>query len=136
MSKVSKDMIEKMITIALDARKNAYNPYYKTYVGACVMDDQENLYAGCNVGNAVGLLDSCAEAIAFGHAIARGAKSFQAIAIVGFETDLITPCGACRQRIAELAPKALIICANAKSEYQVYQLEQLLPHRFELQTKA
>ncbi|MCB0326776.1 MAG: cytidine deaminase [Bdellovibrionales bacterium] len=128
---VSEQNIKEMIKRATDVRSHAYNPYYKTYVGACVMDDQGNFFEGCNVGNGVGLLDSCAEAIALGHARAKGSYTIEAIAIVGFEHELITPCGACRQRLAELAPGAKIICANIQGDYKLYSLDELLPHRYE-----
>ncbi|MEQ8204861.1 MAG: cytidine deaminase, partial [Woeseia sp.] len=94
-----------LIDAASTVRERAYAPHSGFYVGAALLDESGKLHVGCNVENSSFPLGSCAEAGAISAMIAAGGKSIAAIAAVGGRTVLetCTPCGGCRQRIAEFA---------------------------------
>ncbi|WP_013320756.1 cytidine deaminase [Gloeothece verrucosa] len=119
---------------AENAAQLAYAPYSKFRVGAAILGNK-GIYQGTNVENASYGLSLCAERAAFAHAIAQGEREFRAIAVACIDAkepnniQLMMPCGACRQWIAELAPNAeIIICAANQS----FCLEELLPNSFRL----
>ena len=121
----------KLIGLARDAAGNAYNPYSDFQVGAALLTEDGTVFCGCNVENASYGLTICAERTAICSAIAAGYKAFTSIAIVA--TRAATPCGACRQFLAEfVSPAFRVIVAplSAISDYQVYTMESLLPYQF------
>jgi len=103
MSKITNELIQKMLREALLVREKAYVPYSKFKVGACVCAEDGELFTGCNVENASFRLTNCAETSAICNMIAAGKKRILAILIVGPNITMITPCGACRQVIREFA---------------------------------
>ena len=113
-------------------RKNAHVPYSRFHVGAAILADDGEIYAGCNVENAAYPLGSCAEASAISAMIAGGGRQIELIIIVGSGSEPVTPCGGCRQRIREFAgPDAMIVCFGVDGDKELRQtLEQLLPHSF------
>lgn len=110
----------------------AYAPYSNFRVGAAILG-QNRIYIGTNIENASYGLTLCAERAAFANAITLGEKNFRAIAIacldVSTEVSLsqLTPCGACRQWIAELAPNIEIIIVGFEKSLTI---EDLLPYAF------
>ncbi|MBF2022781.1 MAG: cytidine deaminase [Hydrococcus sp. C42_A2020_068] len=135
MSQLSSQEREKLCQAAREVARLAYAPYSKFRVGAAILG-QRGIYVGTNVENASYGLTLCAERSAFASAIARGERKFQAIAIACIdapnpeEIESITPCGACRQWIAELAATAeIIICGCDRS----FGIEDLLPLSFRLE---
>jgi cytidine deaminase len=125
--------LEQFLDAAKKARENAYIPYSGFAVGAVVLDSDNHLHQGCNVENAAYGPTNCAERTALFRAIADGRKAgeFQAIAVIG-DTDVpITPCGVCRQVIAELCdPNMPVILGNLRGAYRVTTAAELLPGAF------
>jgi cytidine deaminase len=125
--------LEQFLDAAKKARENAYIPYSGFAVGAVVLDSDNHLHQGCNVENAAYGPTNCAERTALFRAIADGRKAgeFQAIAVIGDTDEPITPCGVCRQVIAELCePNMPVILGNLRGVYRVTTVSELLPGAF------
>jgi cytidine deaminase len=125
--------LEQFLDAAKKARENAYVPYSGFAVGAVVLDSDNHLHHGCNVENAAYGPTNCAERTALFRAIADGRKAgeFQAIAVIGDTDQPITPCGVCRQVIAELCePNMPVILGNLRGAYRVTTVSELLPGAF------
>ena len=132
---------EKLILKAIEAAKNSYSPYSKFKVGATLLTNDNEIFLGCNIENSSFSLTNCAERTAIFKAISEGKKDFKAIAIMGSATDTFneycTPCGACRQVLAEFCkPDFKIILGRMKEENKIevkeYTLKELLPESFRL----
>jgi cytidine deaminase len=125
---------EELMEKAIAVSKNAYAPYSKFSVGACVLTDTENFYVGCNFENASFGMSICAERNAIGTAIANGERKIKAIAIYSPNQDNCTPCGACRQVLHEFcnSDEELDIIVKIGDELKVYTLAHLLPESFSL----
>lgn len=122
---------EDLIRVAALARQRAYAPYSKYRVGAAVRTKRNKIYSGANVENASYGLTVCAERCAVWAAVAAGeTKDYDAIAIVIDDSRLPTPCGACRQVLAEFAPDLRVVLATAGGERRVTTLGALLPEPF------
>ncbi|MER3402225.1 MAG: cytidine deaminase [Armatimonadota bacterium] len=124
---------QQMIQRARAVRRCAYAPYSGYAVGACVQTPDDQLFTGCNVENASYGLSICAERTALFRAIAEGAQLITAVAVV--TPDGGTPCGACRQVLAEFATNpetCLIWVATPDHIVGVYRLAELLPYAFQL----
>ena len=124
-----------LIAAATDARANAYNRYSDFAVGAALVDERGRLYVGCNVENAAYPLGSCAEAGAISAMVQEGGRRIARIAVIGGSGEIgpCTPCGGCRQRIAEFADDDTVILAiDDSGEWQEYTIESLLPASFHL----
>ena len=126
---------DSLVDAAAEARKMAYAPYSRFSVGAALLTKSGKVYIECNVENASYSPTICAERVALGSAIAAGEKpgSFEAIAVVADNPQPTTPCGVCRQVLAELAPGALVIMAAAPEQGDgrlEMTVEELLPYAF------
>jgi len=128
---------EKLVKMALEARKMAYTPYSHFQVGAALLTKDGKVYTGCNVENAAYTPTNCAERTAFFKAVSEGEREFSAIAIVGGaedakELNYCSPCGVCRQVMMEFCnPKTFeVIMGKSETEYQVMTLEEVLPLGF------
>lgn len=125
-----------LIEKALEARRKAYVPYSHFHVGAALETETGEVFLGCNVENASYGAANCAERTAFFKAVSEGHRKFRRIAIVGGFLDGIEdycmPCGICRQVMAEFGDlhEFQVILAKSSEDYQVYRLEELLPHAF------
>lgn len=116
-------------------RLAAYAPYSRFLVGAAIEDDQGQVHAGCNVENGAYPLGACAEAGAIAAMIAGGGRRIRRIAIVGGRSELedCTPCGGCRQRIAEFAgPETRILLEGPVGVQREFSIAALLPASFAL----
>jgi cytidine deaminase len=125
----------RLIERALAVRGNAYAPHSGFRVGAALIDELGRVHLGCNVENASYPLGSCAETAAIAAMIAAGGKRIRAIAVAGGRDDIITctPCGGCRQRIAEFADAATrVIVLDGGSNMRSYAIGELLPDYFHL----
>lgn len=123
------DLKAKLIAAATEVRKRAHAPYSRFHVGAALACSDGSIVTGCNVENASLGLSICAERASVVSAIADGKKDFLAIAIAA--TPVATPCGACRQFLAEFAPRLEILAVDAQSgETKSWRLDALLPERF------
>lgn len=123
--------IKNMLRIAQDGRFRAYAPYSNFHVGACLKGVSGAYYLGCNVENAAYTPTNCAERTAVFKAVSEGEREFEALAIVWDGEGFATPCGVCRQVLAEFcAPDMPVICANKNNEYKLFSLGELLPESF------
>jgi len=119
--------ISSLIEAACDVRGLAYAPYSRFFVGAALLTSEGRIFRGCNVENISFGLTLCAERGALVAAVADGVQTFRAIAIVADTDTPISPCGACRQVLAEFAPDLLVISANLKGRTETFSLADLLP---------
>ncbi|KAB1073622.1 cytidine deaminase [Methylobacterium planeticum] len=116
---------------AKTVRANAHAPYSNFPVGAALRDEQGRIHAGCNVENAAYPVGTCAEAGAIAAMVAGGGRAIRAILVLGEGRGLVTPCGACRQRIREFAPGATPVhVAGPEGLRRSYTLDALLPESF------
>ena len=124
---MSRELVER----ALEASKRAYAPYSKYKVGAAVRTRRNKIYSAANVENASYGLTVCAERCAVWSAVAAGeTKDYEAIAVVIDDDRLPTPCGACRQVLAEFAPDIRVVLATTAGKRKVTTLSVLLPDPF------
>jgi len=114
-----------LISAAWSARENAYAPYSNFQVGAAVLTSDGRVFSGCNVENISYGLTMCAERVAIFNAISSGVSSFASIAVVADTDTPISPCGACRQVMAEFNINRVLI-ANRLTTL-AFSLEELLP---------
>jgi cytidine deaminase len=119
-----KDLIQK----AVDAQKKSYSPYSEYKVGAALLTNDGKTFTGCNVENAAYGEAICAERTALVKAISEGYQEFEAIAVVTENGG--SPCGSCRQVLAEFNPNLKVIVADSKSNVNEISLSELLPHHF------
>lgn len=119
----------KMIKSALQSREHAYAPYSGYAVGAALLTRTGEIFTGVNVENAAYPTGTCAERVAVFKAVSEGKKDFEAIAVASSNGG--TPCGACRQVLAEfgLDIKVLIVDGEGKS-VQDTTVGELLPGAF------
>ncbi|MDD6102589.1 MAG: cytidine deaminase [Clostridiales bacterium] len=127
---------EKLLQIAKEAREFSYSPYSNYSVGAALLCGDGSIYTGCNVETIV-FNGVCAERNACFKAISDGKRDFLAIAVAGgkhgTETGNCTPCGVCRQVLAEFARENDIIVIYEKSgEINAVPLSELLPYSFDM----
>ena len=120
-----------LLAAARAVRRRAHAPYSRFRVGAAVLDERGRVHVGCNVENASFGLTVCAERNAIAAAVAAGAKRLRAVAVVA--DPAATPCGACRQVIAELGPATTeILLARPTGAPRATTLGALLPDAFTL----
>ncbi len=121
-----------LVGAALQARKRAYAPFSKFQVGAALLTRRGRIITGANVESASYGLTCCAERVALFKALTDGEKDFVAIAVVARLAGGPFPCGACRQLLAEYAPKVVVWIADSRQPQHVKELtlEELLPKPF------
>jgi cytidine deaminase len=115
------------IAAATEARKFAYAPYSNFAVGAALVAGDGRIFTGCNVENLSFGLTMCAERVAIGKAISEGVKDFSAIAIVANTKEPVSPCGACRQVMAQFAPGLRVILSTLDGKTEEWTLDKLFP---------
>jgi len=121
-----------LLKLAREAQQNAYAPYSKFRVGAAVLLENGQTFTGCNVENASYGLTNCAERSAIFAAVSKlgGANvKIRAVAVVNDHDAPCSPCGACRQVIAEFGPEA-ILWYQGRNGIQQSTMELLLPDCF------
>ncbi|GAQ25138.1 cytidine deaminase [Tepidanaerobacter syntrophicus] len=124
---------KELVKKALSAMENAYVPYSKFPVGACAATADGETILGCNIENASYGLTVCAERVTLFKAYSEGKKDIAALAVAANVDEPVSPCGACRQVIAELAPSAIIYLSNRDgSKIKTMTVEELLPYAFRL----
>jgi len=116
-----------MIVSAKRVKKNAYAGYSNFRVGAALLTDSGEIFEGCNIENASYGLTICAERNAVFQAVSQGHLHFRSIAIASDDADFITPCGACRQVLAEFSPRMEIILTNHAGKKKITSLDALFP---------
>lgn len=122
---------DELIQAALDAQQRAFCPYSNFPVGAALRTASGRIFQGVNVENASFGLTICAERVAASAAVAAGEKEFREI-VVASRTG-VSPCGACRQFLAEFNPDLPIVMIDSLKPGEVFEttLTVLLPGRFE-----
>lgn len=122
----------KLVRAAARARRTAVAPYSKFLVGAALLTKRGEIITGANVESASYGLTCCAERVALFKALTEGKKDFAAIAVVTRLAGGAMPCGACRQLLAEYAPKAAVYVADSAALKQVreFRVSDLLPGAF------
>jgi cytidine deaminase len=129
MSKLSDETVERLLSAASAARANAWAPYSGFAVGAAVVDGDGHIHVGCNVENASYGLTVCAERNAVAAAVATGRRDLEGLVVVTPTSPPATPCGACRQVMAEFGDFPVIL-ANPEGERRVSSTVDLLPQAF------
>src|SRR5436853_13978 len=119
--------LEELIVLAKKARDFAYAPYSRFGVGAVLVARDGRTFLGCNVENISFGLTICAERAAVCAAVASGCRDFTQIVIVADTNEAISPCGACRQVLAEFAPDLLVTTVNLQGGRFQSSLAALLP---------
>ena len=123
---------KKLVAAAAKARLSSVSPYSKFKVGAALLTKSGEIIVGANVESASYGLTCCAERIALFKALTDGMKDFTAIATVARCDGGPTPCGACRQLLAEYAPAAKVLVANSNDLRTIksFSVRKLLPAAF------
>ena len=117
-----------LIELATKARERAYAPYSNYAVGAALRGKSGRVYTGCNVENAVYSLTICAERNALFKAVSEGERGFVALAVVTANGG--SPCGSCRQVLAEFAPDLRVLIAVPGKLVAAQTIAELLPRAF------
>ena len=123
MQVTDQQLLEKAISVA----KRAYAPYSKFHVGAALVSNDGRIFEGCNVENISFGLTICAERNAVFAAVAAGCREFRKIVIVADTEEPASPCGACRQVLAEFNPDMEVVLGTFKGKTLNYRLSELLP---------
>lgn len=126
--------LDALVTAAVEARLHAYAPYSSYRVGAAILGASGQIYTGCNVENATYGATICAERAAVCSLVTHGETRLLAVAVYVDADPAATPCGICRQVLAEFADDAPVVVANPRGR-TIYSLTQLLPERFTLKAK-
>ena len=123
---------EPLVEAAIRVRERAYAPYSGYRVGAALRAADGRIFSGCNVENRTFGPTVCAERVALHTAVAEGALSFTALAVVTVSQPPAAPCGCCRESLAEFGTTLPILLVNTAGERHESSLEELLPLPFEL----
>ncbi|HBC73554.1 MAG TPA: cytidine deaminase [Candidatus Wallbacteria bacterium] len=141
----SRETLAILFKAAKKASEHAYAPYSRFKVGAVLLLEdgrgeasQISAYTGCNVENASYGLTCCAERIAIYKAVSDGNKKFKAMILYASAKKPVSPCGACRQVLAEFASADMKIYSIgqfkdedvSRTSYAIYTVAELLPHGF------
>ena len=126
---MTKEEKQSLIDLANEARRRAYAPYSNYPVGSALRTKSGRLYTGVNVENAAYPQTMCAERIAIFKAVSEGETEFEVIAVVTNNGG--SPCGGCRQVMAEFGLDTIVLMANGKGELvKETTVNQLLPEAF------
>ncbi len=126
---LTNDLRTQLINMAMQVRERAYAPYSHYLVGAALLTTSGNIFTGCNVESAAYPTSMCAERVAVFKAVSEGEREFIAIAVVTSNGG--TPCGACRQVLAEFGLGTQVIIADTLGNVkQEALLSELLPGAF------
>jgi cytidine deaminase len=123
----------KLLAAARQARERAYAPYSNFPVGAAVLGADGKIYRGCNVENSSFGLTCCAERNAVFGMVAAGEREIREVLVIGETEEILPPCGACRQVIAEFArPSVVVHMCNRSGDCRDITVAELIPHAFRL----
>lgn len=127
--KTNQEKVELLYNEAKKAMGNSYSPYSNFKVGAALITKSGKIYTGTNIENASYGLSMCAERVAIFKAVSEGERDFETLVVIGDTDDPISPCGACRQVIAEFGFDEVIL-TNLKKDFKVMSVNELLPYGF------
>ncbi|KAF3384096.1 Cytidine deaminase [Talaromyces pinophilus] len=123
--------LETLFLKAAAAKANAYCPYSKYRVGACILTRSGDFIDGANVENASSPVGMCAEQVVFGKAVVSGHNDFKAIAITSDTSPGASPCGKCRQFMSEFTTSSFpVFMYGSDGQYTVRTMNELLPFAF------
>jgi len=126
---LSKEERQSLIELANEARKRAYVPYSNYRVGAALRTKSGRVFTGVNVENAAYPITMCAERVAVYKAVSEGEREFDVIAVVTDNGG--SPCGACRQALAEFGLDTIVLIADGKGNLKMETtVGGLLPEAF------
>lgn len=126
---MTKEEKQSLIDLANEARRRAYVPYSKYPVGAALRTKSGRLYTGVNVENAAYPQTMCAERVAIFKAVSEGETEFEVIAVVTDNGG--SPCGGCRQVMAEFGLDTVVLLANGEGKLvKETTVNELLPEAF------
>lgn len=131
-TQISKEDLNMLFTKMKEAKENAYCPYSKFRVGACILTSSNSFIVGNNVENISYGLSICAERNAICSAICQGIKheDFYAIAVTTDRDDYLSPCGACRQFLAEFPSFKHVFLVNKSGYTKITNVDELIPFVF------
>jgi len=129
MLKMNQDQIDTLIAAAKNVRERAYAPYSGYRVGAAVLTSDGRVFTGCNVENASYSLGVCAERNAIAAAVAAGCDEFTGLVVVTASSPPASPCGACRQVMAEFGDFPVVLAGLDGDERRTTVFD-LLPEAF------
>ena len=122
---------QELMELAIEAREQAYVPYSNFKVGSAVLAKDGRVFTGCNIENAAYGPTNCAERTAIFKAVSEGVRDFVALAVVADTTAPVTPCGVCRQVMAEFfTSETPIYLGNLQGDFIPTTLGELLPGAF------
>ena len=120
-----------LFNAAMTVRENAYVPYSNFQVGAAIRSASGKIYAGCNVENVAYPEGTCAEAGAIAAMIADGETQIAEILVVAGGAAKVSPCGGCRQKIAEFSTGDVpVLMADLTGDIEKITIGDLLPAGF------
>ncbi len=128
--KTQDEVIRQLYEQALRVRENAYVPYSGFKVGAALLGKSGKIFTGCNVENVSYGLTVCAERNAFFKAVSEGETSFAVLLVVADTPQPVSPCGACRQVMAEFGDFEVIL-SNLSYQIKRMFVHELLPYSFD-----
>ena len=121
---------EALVKQAEQAKDGAYVPYSHFHVGAALLCKDGRVYTGANVENASYPVTCCAERVALFKAVTDGARDFTAIAVTSDAEGPTSPCGMCRQALAEFNLDMDVISSGTKGKADIKKVKALLPGAF------
>jgi cytidine deaminase len=131
---LDQNTIDRLVQAARQAMLQAYVPVSGFPVGAALLTDTGEIYAGCNTESIIAGLGVCAERSAVDHAVIHGRRIFVAVAVASKREQPLFPCGACRQYLSEFAQKGnldpMVYAVGANGEIRSASLSQLIPESF------
>lgn len=124
--------MDALFKAALAVRLNAHAPYSEFLVGAAIRDEEGEIHVGCNVENVAYPEGTCAEAGAIAAMCAAGkSRKINAVCVIADSPTPITPCGGCRQKLAEFGNESVeVALADLNGIRSVVKLGALLPGSF------
>jgi len=123
--------MDDLISAARSAREQAYAPYSEFKVGAAVRGRSGRIYAGCNVENAAYPQGWCAETSALAAMVLAGERELTEAAVIADSSNVVTPCGGCRQKLREFGrPELPIHLCDLNGLRHSVSLDELLPLAF------
>jgi cytidine deaminase len=119
---------QELLESAVEQAEFSYSPYSKFRVGAALLCEDGTVFTGTNVENRSYGATICAEQVAVTSAVSKGKTSFEAIAIVGLDSnEPLSPCGICRQVLTEFSPGMIVIMSSGDGTFSTCSLDELFP---------